>query len=49
MARAGPDIRRERQGNVDNHPLRISFQPRLVAGATCLVETLENLCDFIAP
>ena len=47
----GPDLISAGSGgdNVDSYSLRISFQPRLVAGVTCLVETLENLCDFSAP
>ena len=41
-ARAGPDIRRAWRGNVDRATPADQCQPRLVAGAMCLLVTFEN-------
>ena len=47
----GPDLisAGSGRGNVNKPPRADQFQPRLLAGVTCLVESLENLCDFSAP
>jgi hypothetical protein len=51
MARAGPIDARRAVGNVIKPSARPAdqFQPRLVAGAACLVVIFENLCVFSAP